>query len=301
MKVAFIGLGRMGWHMARHLSVAGHDVVAHDVDADRASSWQVEHGGDAASDPSSAVRGAELVITSLPADRELRNVAYGAVGVLDRLTAGSVWVDHTTASAAVARELADAAAIRGGAFLDAPVSGGVDGAKGGTLAVMAGGPDAAYQQAKPVVSAYASRITHMGETGTGQLTKMANQICLVGLCQALAEALDFAQAAGLDTTRLVEVMLKGASASWQMENRSKQMLEGTYDFGFATELMRKDVRLCLDEARELDVPLPITALVGQFLADVERMGGARWDWCSLMERQRILRTGIARVAGEGPA
>ncbi|MFQ5427226.1 MAG: NAD(P)-dependent oxidoreductase [Gaiellales bacterium] len=291
MTVAFIGLGQMGWHMAGHLVAAGHDVVAHDVAADRADAWRDEQGGRVVAERAAAVAAARIVITSLPADRELREVAYGPTGVLEAMPSGAVWVDHTTASATVARELAHAADERGLSFLDAPVSGGVDGARAGTLAVMVGGERAAYERVEPVVAAYASRMTLMGGAGAGQLTKMTNQICVVGLCQALAEGLDFAEAAGLDTARVVEVMLRGASASWEMEHRSGAMLEGKYDFGFATELMRKDIGLCLHEARELDVPLPVTALVDQFLADVERLGGSRWDWCSLMERQRMLRTG----------
>ncbi|MGI9657367.1 MAG: NAD(P)-dependent oxidoreductase [Gaiellaceae bacterium] len=291
MKIAFIGLGRMGFPMAGHLAQAGHELTVTDVDQAQMASWVESNSGTSAPVPRGSVADAEIVVSSLPADAQLRAVADGSDGVLAAASDGAVWIDHTTASAKVSRELAAEASTQGVAFIDAPVSGGVDGARAGTLAVMAGGDGDAFERARPVMEAYAARISHMGPSGAGQLTKMTNQICVVGLCQALVEGLDFAEAAGLELERVVEVMLAGASASWEMENRWRPMAEGSYDFGFATELMRKDIGLCLDEARASGVALPVTALVDQFLSEVESLGGARWDWCSLMERQRRLRAG----------
>lgn len=291
MRLAFIGLGRMGFPMAGHAAAAGHEVTVVDVDQAHVSEWLDAHDGAAADVPAEAVAGAEIVVSSLPADAQLVAVARGEDGVLAGAAAGAVWVDHTTASASASREVGAEARERGIGFLDAPVSGGVDGAKAGTLAVMVGGAEQDLEAARPVIDAYSARVSHMGPIGTGQLTKMTNQICVVGLCQALVEGLDFAEAAGLDLERVVEVMLSGASSSWQMENRWRPMVEGEYDFGFATELMRKDIGLCLAEARASNVALPVTALVDQFLSEVESLGGERWDWCSLMERQRRLRRG----------
>ena len=291
MKLAFIGLGRMGFPMAGHLAAAGHELTVVDVDTTQVAAWIDEHGGQAAASPAEAADAAEIVVSSLPADAHLRTVGSRDNGILETAGEGVVWLDHTTASAKVSRELAEHAGQRGVGFIDAPVSGGVDGARAGTLAIMAGGEADDLERARPVMKSYSARISHMGPVGTGQLTKMTNQICVVGLCQALVEGLDFAQAAGLDVESVVEVMLGGASASWEMENRWRPMVEGSYDFGFATELMRKDIGLCLAEARDSGVALPVTALVDQFLAEVESLGGARWDWCSLMERQRRLRAG----------
>jgi 3-hydroxyisobutyrate dehydrogenase-like beta-hydroxyacid dehydrogenase len=291
MKIAFVGLGRMGFPMAGHLARAGHELTVVDLDQTQVSKWIEEHGGVAAATPAEAVHDAEFVVTSLPADAQLRDTGLGDSGILDAANTGAVWIDHTTASAKVSRELAGQAAERGVGFLDAPVSGGVDGARAGTLAVMVGGEEDSFQRAEAVLETYSARISHMGPSGSGQLTKMTNQICVVGLCQALVEGLDFAEASGLDLERVVEVMLAGASSSWEMENRWRPMAEGSYDFGFATELMRKDIGLCLAEARDAGVALPVTAIVDQFLSEVENMGGGRWDWCSLMERQRRLRIG----------
>ena len=293
MKIAFVGLGRMGFPIAGHLAQAGHELAVVDLDQAQVNAWIDEHDGVAAATPAEAVLDAEFVVTSLPADAQLRDTGLGDSGILGSAKTGAVWIDHTTASAKVSRELADQAAQRGVGFLDAPVSGGVDGARAGTLAVMVGGDASAFQRAEAVLETYAARISHMGPAGSGQLTKMTNQICVVGLCQALVEGLDFAEASGLDLERVVEVMLAGASSSWEMENRWRPMAEGSYDFGFATELMRKDIGLCLAEARDAGVALPVTAIVDQFLSEVESMGGARWDWCSLMERQRRLRIGAA--------
>ena len=281
--VAVIGIGRMGWHMAAHLAKAGHDVTVCDAVPGLADQWVAEHGGASAADPATAAAGRDLVVTSLPADPQLRAVAAAIVPVL---VPGAVWIDHSTTSAQASREVAVEVAAVGAQFLDAPVSGGVDGARNGTLTVMVGGDDAAFATAEPVVAAYGARIVLMGPSGAGQITKMTNQICVVGLCQALAEGLDFAETAGLDVNRVIHVMLQGSSASWQMANRAERMLAGEYDYGFSTTLMRKDVGLVLDEAEAMNVPLPVTSLVGQMLAEVTAMGGAQWDWCSLMERQR---------------
>ena len=286
-RVAVIGIGRMGWHMAAHLAEAGHEVVVCDAVPGLADQWVAEHGGTAAHDPAAAAAGRDVVVTSLPADPQLRAVAAAIVPVLAQ---GAVWVDHSTTSAQASREVAAEVAAAGARFLDAPVSGGVDGARNGTLTVMVGGDDAAFAIAEPVVAAYGARIVLMGPSGAGQITKMTNQICVVGLCQALAEGLDFAETAGLDVNRVIHVMLQGSSASWQMANRAEKMLAGEYDYGFSTMLMRKDVGLVLDEAEAMNVPLPVTSLVGQMLAEVTAMGGAQWDWCSLMERQRRRRT-----------
>ncbi|MFM7125398.1 MAG: NAD(P)-dependent oxidoreductase [Actinomycetota bacterium] len=282
-RVTVIGLGRMGWHMAAHLSKAGHQMSVCDVVPGVAQKWVDEHGGAAHTDATAAVKGCDVVVTSLPADRELRAVADGILSVLGR---GALWVDHSTTSAGIARTVHAEARAVGVEFLDAPVSGGVDGARNGTLTVMVGGDPTAFERAEPVIAAYGARITLMGDSGAGQITKMTNQICVVGLCQALAEGLDFAESAGLDVSKVIHVMLQGSSASWQMANRAEKMLAGEYNYGFSTTLMRKDVGLVLEEAQAMSVPLPVTAMVGEMLAEVSAMGGDTWDWCSLMERQR---------------
>ncbi len=286
-RVAFIGIGRMGWHMAGHLAAAGYDVVVDDAVAELKAQWVDAHTGSAAVDLAAVVEGADFVVTSLPADAQLFAVADQIIGGLDPK---AVWIDHSTTSAAAAREVAERVAAHGAQFLDAPVSGGVDGARNGTLTVMVGGEEVAFEAARPVVEAYSKRYELMGSAGAGQITKMTNQICVVGLCQALAEGLDFAETAGLDVTKVIHVMLQGSSASWQMANRAERMLAGEYDYGFSTTLMRKDIGLVMDEASAMNVPLPVTGMVGQFLAEVTAMGGASWDWCSLMERQRRRRT-----------
>ena len=288
MKIAFIGLGRMGGPIAGHLAAAGHNVTVVEPNLDTLSRWCQNHEGTSAPSAGAAASDAEVVITSLPADAQLQAVAEGILG---HLPSGGVWVDHTTASVQISRTLARDASTRDLGFIDAPVSGGVDGATRGTLAIMAGGTTTDIDRVRPLLECYAKRISHMGDAGTGQLTKMTNQICVVGIGQALAEGLDFAETAGLDLEKVVEVMLSGASASWQMDNRWQAMANSDYEFGFATELMRKDIGLCLAEARRSGVGLPVTALVDQFLSDVEALGGKRWDWCSLMERQRGARRG----------
>ena len=288
MKIAFIGLGRMGGPIAGHLAAAGHNLTVVEPNLDTLSRWCQNHEGTSAPSAGAAASDAEVVITSLPADAQLQAVAEG---ILDHLPSGGVWVDHTTASVQISRTLARDANTRDLGFIDAPVSGGVDGATRGTLAIMAGGTTTDIDRVRPLLECYAKRISHMGDAGTGQLTKMTNQICVVGIGQALAEGLDFAETAGLDLEKVVGVMLSGASASWQMDNRWQAMANSDYEFGFATELMRKDIGLCLAEARRSGVGLPVTALVDQFLSDVEALGGKRWDWCSLMERQRGARRG----------
>lgn len=286
-RVTVIGIGRMGWHMAGHLAAVGHEVTVFDVVDGAAERWLDEHSGTAATDIQAAVESARFVVSSLPADRELRAVAAEIVSVLP---AGAVWIDHSTTSAQASREVAALVVEHGSQFLDAPVSGGVDGARNGTLTVMCGGDEAAFDAAKPVIEAYGARIELMGSSGAGQITKMTNQICVIGLCQALAEGLDFAETAGLDVRKVIHVMLQGSSASWQMANRAERMLDGEYDYGFSNALMRKDIGLVMDEARAMDIPLPVTGMVGQFLSEVSAMGGSTWDWCSLMERQRRRRT-----------
>ena len=285
MKIAFIGLGRMGWHMAAHLSRKGHALVVCDAAPGVAEKWVAEFGGVAIADVSQVVMGCEVVCSSLPADPELRSVWNEA---FTQLAAGAVWIDHSTTSAEIARVLAAQAMAAGRSFIDAPVSGGTVGAEKGNLAVMAGGDERGWAIAEKVVSAYAARANLIGGPGAGQLTKMANQICVAGVGQALAEGLSFAENAGLDPEKVLQVMLKGSSTSWMMENRSQTMIAAKYDFGFSTTLMRKDLALVLDEARRADASLPVTALVAQLLSDVSKMGGASWDWCSLMERQRKL-------------
>jgi 3-hydroxyisobutyrate dehydrogenase len=285
MRIAFLGLGRMGWHMAAHLASdeLGHELVVFDVVDAAVKSWTDEHRGSTAASVSEAVNGAEIIISSLPSDKEVGAVVAEADG---NVASGAVWIDHSTISADGARRYCEGLRAQGVEFLDAPVSGGVDGARNGSLTVMTGGQAAAFERMEPTMAAYAGRVTLMGESGAGQITKMTNQICVVGVCQALAEGLDFAMRAGLDANEVVAAMLQGSSTSWQMQNRATQMIEGEFDFGFSTTLMRKDIGLVLDEAKAMNVSLPVTALVGQFLADVDALGGADLDWSSLMMRQR---------------
>ncbi|MFK7966900.1 MAG: NAD(P)-dependent oxidoreductase [Burkholderiaceae bacterium] len=281
LTTAFIGLGRMGWPMAAHLSPRP---TVFDINEQTAQSWLADNtGGRLASSITEAVEGADLIISSLPADAQLLAV----LEVLEpAIKAGATWIDHSTTSAQAARQVAERLAERNAHFLDAPVSGGVDGACRGNLTVMVGGDAQVLNRIEPVLEQYAARVTHMGPAGSGQVAKMTNQICVIGLAQALAEGLDFASRAGLDTARMVQVMQQGSSTSWMMENRADRMLAGEYDHGFSTALMRKDLGLVLEEARAMNVSLPVTGLVGQFLADVEAMGGEHWDWSALMERQR---------------
>lgn len=286
MRIAFVGIGRMGWHLAGHLAAAGHDLAVYDIDADLATRWASEHRGRAAASVADAVHGCDAVCSSVPADPQLRAVWDAGRGAL---AAGAVWIDHSTTSAEIARVLAAEAAEQGCAFVDAPVSGGTVGAENGKLAVMAGGDEAAWAVAEQVVAAYAARANLIGPPGAGQLTKMANQICVLGTGQALAEGLAFAERAGLDPRRVLEVMLTGSSTSWMMENRAELMIDATYDYGFSTTLMRKDVGLVLEEAARMDAELPVTGVVARLLDENDARGHADDDWCSLMERQRAPR------------
>jgi 3-hydroxyisobutyrate dehydrogenase-like beta-hydroxyacid dehydrogenase len=281
-KVAFIGLGVMGFPMAGHLAAKDHDVTVYNRTAKKAAAWVAKHGGAHAATPADAVKGVEIAFVCVGNDDDLRSVIYGDEGALAGLAKGTILVDHTTASAGVAREIAKAAAAKGVQFLDAPVSGGQAGAENARLTVMVGGDQTAFDTAKPVIDSYARSCVLMGAVGAGQLTKMVNQICIAGLVQALAEGLNFAQRAGLDGKRVVEVISKGAAQSWQMENRGETMIDGKFDFGFAVDWMRKDLGICLDEAKKNGARLPVTALVDQFYAHVQARGGNRWDTSSLI-------------------
>ncbi|ABS64501.1 6-phosphogluconate dehydrogenase NAD-binding [Parvibaculum lavamentivorans DS-1] len=283
-KVAFIGLGVMGYPMAGHLGKAGHVVTVYNRTAAKAERWVGEHGGTQAATPAEAAAGAEIVFACVGNDDDLREVTAGAEGAFQKMGQGAIFVDHTTASAAVARELHDEAKARGISFIDAPVSGGQAGAENGVLTVMAGGDEGAFAKAAPVISAYARMARLLGPSGAGQLTKMVNQICIAGLVEGLAEGLHFAKQAGLDATAVIETISKGAAQSWQMENRYKTMIEGKFDFGFAVDWMRKDLAICLDEARRNGAHLPVTAIVDQFYSEVQAMGGRRWDTSSLIAR-----------------
>jgi 3-hydroxyisobutyrate dehydrogenase len=283
-KVAFIGLGVMGFPMAGHLARAGNEVCVFNRTAGKAKQWVAEFSGSSAPTPREAAHGAELVMVCVGNDDDLRGVVLGADGALAGMAPGALLVDHTTASANVARELAGHAAERQLGFLDAPVSGGQAGAQNGVLTVMVGGESADYARADPVIQAYARMIKLMGPAGSGQLTKMVNQICIGGLVQGLSEALHFAQCAGLDGAAAMEVISKGAAQSWQLENRHKSMLAGEFDFGFAVDWMRKDLSILLEEARHNGAQLPVTALVDQFYAEVQTLGGGRWDTSSLIAR-----------------
>jgi len=290
MKVAFLGLGVMGYPMAGHLKRKGHDVTVYNRTAGKAARWVKEYGGAAAPTPAQAAASADAVMACVARDADLREVTIGAQGAFQTMNSGAVFVDHTTASAGIARELAALAAKSGFGFVDAPVSGGEQGAKNGQLTIMCGGSAEMYAKAEPVMAAYAKQCRRLGEAGAGQLAKMVNQICIAGIVQGLSEALSFARAAGLDPEAVVEVISKGAAQSWQMENRHKTMLANHFDHGFAVEWMRKDLGIVLDEARRNGASLPVTALVDQFYAEVENMGGRRWDTSSLFARTEKLRT-----------
>jgi 3-hydroxyisobutyrate dehydrogenase len=285
-RVAFLGLGVMGYPMAGHLARAGHHVTVYNRTAKRAEQWLEEFGGKAAPTPRAAAAGAQILFSCVGNDDDLRSVLLGADGALAGLGADAIVVDNTTASAAVARELYAAARARGLHFIDAPVSGGQAGAANGALTVMCGGDAAAFERARPVALAYARAVTLIGEPGAGQLAKMVNQICIAGLLQGLAEAIHFGRTAGLDMKLVLQVIGKGAAQSWQMDNRGATMVDDKFDFGFAVDWMRKDLGLCLDEARRNGAPLPVAALVDQFYAEVQALGGHRWDTSSLIRRLR---------------
>ncbi|NML73293.1 NAD(P)-dependent oxidoreductase [Rhizobium sp. S-51] len=284
-KVAFIGLGVMGYPMAGHLKTkGGHDVTVYNRTAAKAEKWVGQFGGKAAPTPTQAAADADFVFTCVGNDDDLRSVTIGENGVLSGMKPGAILIDNTTASAEVARELAEAAAARGLGFIDAPVSGGQAGAENGVLTVMCGGDPATFDRAKPVIDAFARMVGLMGPVGAGQLTKMINQICIAGLVQGLAEGIHFGKKAGLDIEKVVEVISKGAAGSWQMENRHKTMNESRYEFGFAVDWMRKDLDIVLTEARRNGASLPVTALVDQFYGEVQKLGGNRWDTSSLLAR-----------------
>ena len=284
MKLAFLGLGVMGYPMAGHLQKAGHNVTVYNRNAEKSAKWVATFGGASAATPREAAQGAAIVMMCVGNDNDVRSVIYGADGALAGLAADAVLVDHTTASADVAREVYAEATKAGKHFIDAPVSGGQAGAENGKLTVMCGGDQVAFDRVNDVLALYAKAVTLMGASGAGQLTKMVNQICIAGLVQALSEGLAFAQKAGIDAKLVLDVISKGAAQSWQMENRGSTMVDGKFDFGFAVDWMRKDLGICLEEAKRNGARLPVTALVDQFYADVQQMGGARFDTSSLIKR-----------------
>jgi 3-hydroxyisobutyrate dehydrogenase len=284
-KVAFLGLGVMGFPMAGHLAKkGGHDVTVYNRTAAKAKEWVDKFGGRAAPTPKAAAEGQDFVMCCVGNDNDLRAVTFGADGAFAGMTAGATFVDHTTASAEIARELDAEATKRGFRFVDGPVSGGQAGAENGLLTVMCGGTADAYAGAEPVIAAYARMCKLLGPAGSGQLTKMVNQICIAGLVQGLSEGIHFAKKSGLDVQAVIETISKGAAQSWQMENRYKTMNDGKYDFGFAVEWMRKDLSICIAESRRNGASLPVAALVDAFYAEVETMGGKRWDTSSLLAR-----------------
>ena len=283
-KVAFLGLGVMGFPMAGHLMKKGHEVTVYNRTAAKAKQWIDKFGGRAQPTPKAAAEGQDFVMCCVGNDHDLRSVTLGGDGAFSGIKKGATFVDHTTASAEIARELDAEATKRGFKFVDAPVSGGQAGAENGVLTVMCGGKEDAYAGAEPVIAAYARMCKLLGPAGSGQLTKMVNQICIAGLVEGLSEGIHFAKKAGLDIPAVIDTISKGAAQSWQMENRYKTMNEGKFDFGFAVEWMRKDLSICLAEARRNGANLPVTALVDQFYAEVEKMGGNRWDTSSLLAR-----------------
>lgn len=285
-KVAFLGLGVMGYPMAGHLQAKGHEVTVYNRTASKADAWVAQHGGAMALTPREAAKDAELVFACVGNDDDLRGVCTGADGAFAGMSKGAIFVDHTTVSAAVTRELFAAAEALGLGFVDAPVSGGQAGAENGVLSVMCGGVQAQFDTAEPVIASFARICRRIGDSGAGQMTKMCNQIAIAGLVQGLAEALHFAEKAGLDGASVVEVISQGAAGSWQMSNRYKTMIDDHFEHGFAVDWMRKDLGICLSTADETGASLPVTALVDQFYKDVQKMGGGRWDTSSLFKRLR---------------
>jgi 3-hydroxyisobutyrate dehydrogenase len=279
---AFIGLGVMGYPMAGHLVKAGHACTVYNRTRTKAETWVKEFGGNTADTPAEAATDADFVFACVGNDDDVRSIAYGDHGAFAGMKKGAVFIDHTTASDFLARELDEAAKVRGLGFVDAPVSGGQAGAENGQLTVMCGGDEDAYKRAEPVIQAYAKAVNRLGLAGSGQLCKMVNQITFVGIVQSLAEALVFAEKAGLDAKRVVDVISKGAAQSWQMDNRAETMIDGKFDFGFAVDWARKDLGICLDTGRRIGAQLPSTALIDQFYAKVQRLGGGRWDTSSLI-------------------
>jgi 3-hydroxyisobutyrate dehydrogenase-like beta-hydroxyacid dehydrogenase len=285
-KTAFIGLGVMGYPMAGHKQAKGHEVTVFNRTFKKAEAWAKEHGGAARKTPKEAAEGAELVMMCVGNDDDVRSVVYGDDGILAGLAKGAILIDHTTASAELARELGKACAEHGSGFIDAPVSGGQAGAENGILSIMCGGSEANFETALPVMQAYGRTVKLIGEVGAGQLTKMVNQICIAGLVQALGEGLNFAQKAGLDPAKVLEVVSGGAAGSWQMNNRWPTMAEGKFDFGFAVDWMRKDLAICMEESRRNGAALPVTAVVDQLYRLIQQKGGGRWDTSSLIENLR---------------
>ncbi|MCO4846981.1 MAG: NAD(P)-dependent oxidoreductase [Yoonia sp.] len=283
-KIAFLGLGVMGYPMAGHLQAAGHDVTVYNRTAAKAQAWVDQHGGARAATPALAAKGAELVMACVGNDDDLRSVCLGDDGAFAGMADGALFVDHTTVSSKVTHELYAAAKSKGVGFVDAPVSGGQAGAENGQLSIMCGGNIADYARAEPVMNTYAKLVRRIGDSGAGQLTKMANQIAIAGLVQGLSEALHFATKAGLDGRDVVEVISQGAAGSWQMANRYETMLDDHFEHGFAVDWMRKDLGICLETANENGASLPVTALVDQFYKDVQNMGGGRWDTSALFKR-----------------
>lgn len=287
-KVAFLGLGVMGYPMAGHLAGAGHEVTVYNRTASKAEAWAKEHGGKTAATPRAAAEGADFVMACVGNDDDLRGVCLGEDGAFAGMSEGAIFVDHTTVSAKVTRELYQTAQESGVSFVDAPISGGQAGAENGVLSVMCGGDQAAYDRAEPVIDAYARICRRIGDSGAGQTTKMCNQIAIAGLVQGLSEALHMAEKSGLDGRAVVEVISQGAAGSWQMSNRYETMLDDHFEHGFAVDWMRKDLGICLDAANEVGASLPVTALVDQFYKDVQKMGGGRWDTSSLFKRLRAM-------------
>ena len=282
-KVAWIGLGVMGYPMAGHIrEKSGHDLIVYNRTAAKADKWAGQYGGETAATPAEAARDADFVFICVGNDNDLRDVTLGPDGAFNTLKEGAIVVDNTTASADIARELYEAAKDKSAGFLDAPVSGGQAGAENGALTVMAGGDEDAFAKAEPVIGCYARAVNLLGPAGSGQLTKMVNQICVVGVVQGLAEALHFAKTAGLDIPKVIDTISKGAAQSWQMENRWETMINGEFDHGFAVDWMRKDLAICLDEARCNGASLPVTSLIEQFYSEIQRAGGNRWECSSLI-------------------
>lgn len=283
---AFIGLGVMGYPMAGHLQAKGYEVTVYNRTAAKADAWVAEHGGKKADTPKATASGADVVFSCVGNDQDLEGVTLGEEGAFHGMGADTIFVDHTTASADIARRLGTAAKEAGFHFLDAPVSGGQAGAENGALTIMVGGEQAAFDRAKAMMDTFGRAVTLMGPSGAGQLTKMVNQICIAGLLQGLSEALNFSDKAGLDSKLVLDVISKGAAQSWQMENRGTTMVDDKFDFGFAVDWMRKDLSICMAEANRTGAPLPVTALVDQFYKDVQQLGGGRWDTSSLIRRFR---------------
>jgi len=288
LKLAFIGLGVMGFPMAGHLRAGGYDVCVYNRTAEKAERWRGRHGGRTARTPGEAAHDADIVCMCVGNDEDVRSVVYGSEGILTAMSAGAVLVDHTTASDALARELEGAVVERRGGFIDAPVSGGQAGAERGALTIMAGGEPETFARVEPVLGCYAQCVRLLGPAGSGQLAKMVNQICIAGVIQGLAEGLAFAERAGLDAAAVVEVISRGAAQSWQMDNRYRSMLAGEYDHGFAVDWMRKDLKMALTRASQMGLDLPLTQMVDGFYAEVQAMGGARWDTSSLLARMRAM-------------